>query len=51
MPDTRIIHCPCGVVLHGADAEQVVTRAQQHAREVHDQQLSREQALAMARPG
>jgi predicted small metal-binding protein len=32
------------------DDEDVVTQAQEHAREVHQMELSREQALAMARP-
>jgi hypothetical protein len=46
----KIIQCPCGYVLHGADDPEVVAAAQSHAREVHDQRLSDEQALAMARP-
>jgi predicted small metal-binding protein len=31
----KIIQCPCGTVLTGADDQDVVTRAQQHAAEVH----------------
>ena len=46
----KIIQCPCGVVIEGRDDEDVVTRAQAHAREVHQMELTREQALAMARP-
>jgi hypothetical protein len=37
---TKIIQCPCDVV----------KQAQEHARQVHQMELSREQALAMARP-
>lgn len=46
----KIIQCPCGVVIEGRDDEDVVTRAQEHARQVHQMELSQEQALAMARP-
>ena len=47
---TKIIQCPCGVVIEGQDDEDVVQKAQNHAREVHQMDLSREQALAMSRP-
>jgi predicted small metal-binding protein len=50
MNQGKVIQCPCGYTLHGADDEAVVGAAQAHAREVHDQALTREQALAMARP-
>lgn len=46
----KIIRCPCGFTLHGSGDDEVVTAAQTHAQEVHEQHLSREQALAMARP-
>jgi hypothetical protein len=47
----KVIQCPCGTTLLGADDETVVAAAQAHASEVHQQELSREQALSMARPG
>ena len=47
---TKLIQCPCGVVIEGRDDEDVVQRAQEHARQVHQMELSREQALGMARP-
>jgi predicted small metal-binding protein len=51
MGDTpKIILCPCGFTLHGSDDDEVVAAAQAHAREIHEQRLSREQALGMARP-
>jgi predicted small metal-binding protein len=47
---SKLIRCPCGYVLHGADDDEVVAAAQEHARTIHDQELTRDQALAMARP-
>ncbi|CAN5798833.1 hypothetical protein BH20ACT6_BH20ACT6_14040 [soil metagenome] len=46
----KLIECPCGTVLEGADSDDVVVKAQTHARQVHDMDLSTEQALDMARP-
>ena len=46
----KVITCPCGFVLKGDSDDQVVAKAQQHAKEVHQMDLTREQALAMARP-
>lgn len=46
----KVINCPCGFVLKGGSDEEVVVKAQAHAKEVHQMDLSREQALAMARP-
>jgi predicted small metal-binding protein len=46
----HIIECPCGTVLRGDDVESVVAEAQQHAKSVHDMDLSDEQAQSMARP-
>jgi predicted small metal-binding protein len=37
-------------VIQAETEDQLVADAQQHARESHDMELSREQALAMARP-
>jgi predicted small metal-binding protein len=48
--DAKVIECPCGVVLEGATADEVVDAAQQHAQEAHELELSRESALSMARP-
>lgn len=46
----KTIQCPCGYTLHGKDDEEVVRAAQQHAQQAHEMELTREQALAMARP-
>lgn len=46
----RVIECPCGVVLTAADTESVVEEAQTHAAEVHQMELSDDDARSMARP-
>ena len=45
-----VINCPCGYVLKGANDDEVVKKAQEHAKSVHGMELTREQALEMARP-
>lgn len=46
----QVIECPCGVVLTAKDVATVIVTAQRHAREVHQMELSEEDARAMARP-
>lgn len=46
----KVIKCPCGTVVRAADEHTLVAQAQQHAREAHAMELTREQALAMAAP-
>lgn len=46
----KVIECPCGVRIEGRGNDDVVARAQEHARQNHDMDLSREEALSMARP-
>ena len=46
----KVINCPCGYVLKGANDDEVVKKAQEHAKRVHGIELTREQALEMARP-
>jgi predicted small metal-binding protein len=46
----KVINCSCGVAIRGTDDEQMADTAQQHAREVHDMDLSHEQALGMVQP-
>jgi predicted small metal-binding protein len=50
VPMERVINCPCGFVLRGKSEDEVVQKAQEHAKSVHGMDLSREQALEMARP-
>lgn len=46
----KVIECPCGAIIEGSSDDDVISKAQTHARETHDMDLSNEQALAMARP-
>lgn len=46
----KVIQCPCGTVIEGASDDDVVEKAQEHAKTIHNMELSREQALSMARP-
>jgi predicted small metal-binding protein len=46
----KVINCPCGFVVKGDTDDELVARAQAHAKDVHQMDLSRDQALAMARP-
>jgi predicted small metal-binding protein len=46
----KVINCPCGFIVKGENDDELVSKAQVHAKEVHQMDLSREQALAMARP-
>lgn len=47
---TKVIQCPCGYSIREADDKTLVASAQQHAKSAHGMELSREQALAMAKP-
>jgi predicted small metal-binding protein len=47
----KTIQCPCGSVIEGQDDVDVVKKAQEHAKTTHGMNLTKEQALAMARPG
>jgi predicted small metal-binding protein len=47
----QLIECPCGAVLRADDLDDVVEAAREHAKAVHDTELSTEQAESMARPG
>ena len=47
---TKEIRCPCGYVIRAETDDELVAEAQQHAKEAHDMELSRPEALAMARP-
>ena len=46
----KVIQCPGGSVIEGQGDDDVVKKAQDHAKATHGMDLSREQALAMARP-
>ena len=46
----KVINCPCGFALRGKSDDEVVKKAQEHAKSVHGMDLTREQALEMAKP-
>jgi predicted small metal-binding protein len=46
----KMIECPCGYTIRAKDEDTLVSQAQEHAKEMHAMELTREQALAMAQP-
>ena len=48
---TKVINCPCGWTTSSDNDDELVKQAQQHAKEVHNMTPTREEILAMARPG
>jgi predicted small metal-binding protein len=44
------VSCDCGEVIREESEEELVRAVKEHADEVHDMDLTREQVLAMARP-
>lgn len=46
----KIVKCDCGFVVRSDDDDKLVSELQQHAKEHHKMNLSREQVLSMARP-
>lgn len=44
------VDCECGVTVTGATDDELYANVRDHAREVHDMEMSREQALSMAKP-
>ena len=49
MSEKRVA-CDCGATITEKSDEQLVTKVQKHAREVHNMELTREQILSMAEP-
>ncbi len=47
---TKQVSCDCGKIFREETDSKLVVTVQQHAREVHDMDLTREQVLAMAEP-
>ncbi len=46
----KVINCECGFIVRGATDDELVAVAQQHAKEVHGMDLTRDQALSLAVP-
>jgi predicted small metal-binding protein len=47
---TKVIQCPCGYSMKEGNDDALVRSAQAHAMSAHGLKLTREQALAMAKP-
>lgn len=47
---TKIINCDCGRVVRGDSDDELVAAAQEHTREAHGMELTREQVLSLAVP-
>ena len=45
---SRIVNCFCGTAIRGKDDDEVVVKAQDHAKSKHALTVTREQILAMA---
>jgi predicted small metal-binding protein len=46
----KVIKCDCGFVVRGATDDELVANGQQHAKEVHGVDMTRDQVLALAQP-
>ncbi len=46
----KVVNCPCGETLRGETDDELIDAVQKHGKEVHSQDVSREDALAMAQP-
>lgn len=47
---TKQVQCDCGKTIREDSDDQLIKTVQQHAKEVHNMELTREQVLGMARP-
>jgi hypothetical protein len=47
---TKVIQCPCGYSIREENDDSLVRSAQTHAMTAHGLELTRKQALAMAKP-
>ena len=46
----KVVNCPCGETISAETDDELVRLVQAHAKEVHNQEVSREDALAGAQP-
>jgi len=47
MSDLKSLRCPCGFEVRSRDEDEIVRMAQQHARMIHGQEITDEQARAL----
>lgn len=46
----KVVNCPCGQVMKAETDDELVRQVQQHGKDVHNQEVKREDVLAMAQP-
>lgn len=46
----KVITCPCGETIKADSDDELVKLVQEHGKGVHDQDVNREDVLAMAQP-
>ena len=49
-PMAKVVNCPCGQTIKADTDDELVGLVQAHGKDVHDQEVKREDVLAMARP-
>ena len=47
---SKAVNCPCGEILKADTDDELVQKVQTHGKEVHNKEVTREDALAMAQP-
>jgi predicted small metal-binding protein len=46
----KVVNCPCGEKITGDADDELVKLVQEHGKEVHQEDVSRDDAMAMAQP-
>ena len=46
----KVVNCPCGERITADSDDELVRSVQAHGKEVHDQDVNKEDVLAMAQP-
>lgn len=46
----KVVNCPCGEKITGDTDDELVKLVQEHGKEIHQQDVSRDDAMAMAQP-
>ena len=46
----KIVNCPCGDTIRGETDDELVSRVQSHNKQMHNQDTSRAEILAAAKP-
>ena len=47
MADLKSLRCPCGFEVRSRDEDEIVRMARQHAKDIHGQELTDEQARSL----